>query len=198
VDILYSRFEIKTGTADDGTFSGYGSVFGNVDSYGDTVAPGAFRRTILDAKSGNAPWPVLLSQHDSHTPIGIWLDMAEDDHGLKLQGKLAINTKRGRDAYHLLKMTPRPALDGLSIGYRAKDYELHKHSTGPNGAKRTLKAVDLIEVSLVTFPADRFARVASVKFEREPVVDEAQLRREWAKADFEMLCRASQGKPRYG
>jgi phage head maturation protease len=51
-------------------------------------------------------------------PIGIWLDMSEDSHGLRLKGKLA-NTKRGRDTYALLKMKPRPALDGLSIGYLA-------------------------------------------------------------------------------
>ena len=66
----------------------------------------------------------------------------------------------------LLKMTPRPALNGLSIGYRAKDFELHY--SGP--IKRTLKAADLVECSLVTFPADKFVRVASVKsgFDTEP------------------------------
>jgi uncharacterized protein len=140
-------------------------VFGNVDSYGDTVAKGAFRKTISDAKSGAAPWPAMLSQHGGNdaTPIGIWTGMDEDDRGLKLKGKLAVNTRRGADAYALLKMKPRPAFNGLSIGYRAKDFELHKSGQGPNGARRTLKSVDLVECSLVTFPADRFARVASVK-----------------------------------
>lgn len=69
--------------------------------------------------------------------------MAEGSHGLKLKGTLAINTRRGLDAYNLLKMKPRPALNGLSIGYRAKDYELHRNGTGPNGAKRTLRAIDV-------------------------------------------------------
>ena len=123
--------------------------------------------------------------------------MDEDQHGLRLTGKLAIDTPRGRE---LLKLTPRPALNGLSIGYVAKDYELHKRGTGPNGALRTLKAIDLREVSLVTFPADRFARVASVKswLEDEPVVDEAALLKEWAAEDFARLLKASQGTPRYG
>jgi Caudovirus prohead serine protease len=91
-------FEFKSDGDDDGTIRGYGSVFGNVDSYGDTVAKGAFKKTIADAKAGNTQWPVMLSQHDSHTPIGIRTGLDEDERGLKLKGKLAINTKRGGEA----------------------------------------------------------------------------------------------------
>ena len=85
--------------------------------------------------------------------------MSEDSHGLRLKGKLA-NTKRGRDVCALLKMTPRPALNGLSIGYRCTSYEMHKAG---NPARRTLKSVDLVEVSLVTFPANTRARITGVK-----------------------------------
>jgi uncharacterized protein len=193
MDFLYSPFEVKASSDNDGTFIGYASTFNNVDSVGDTVAPGAFKKTIADIYSGNVPWPALLSQHDSQTPIGILTSLEENETGLRLQGKIATNTERGANIYALLTMTPRPALDGLSIGYRAKDFSLH--TTGP--AKRTLKGVELVEVSIVTFPADRFARISGVKFEREPVVDEAQLR-EWAAEDLAMLFKASQGEPRYG
>ena len=191
MDHILIPFEIKASGEEDGTISGYGSVFGNVDSHGDTVAPGAFTKTIDDAKTGVGQWPVMLLQHGDDsargkTPIGIWTDIIEDHRGLKLTGKLAIKIQRGAEAYALLKMQPRPALDGLSIGYRAKDYDLHK-SGGPNGARRTLKAVDLVECSLVTFPADKFARVASVKARREE--DEAVLWKKWAMADFQMLRR---------
>ena len=187
---LFSPFEVKASSDDDGTFTGYGSTFGNVDSYGDTVAKGAFSKSIADAKSGAAPWPVMLSQHDSHTPIGVWTDMSENDKGLRLQGQLAVKTRRGLEAYNLLKMKPRPALNGLSIGYRVRDAELHR--TGP--IKRTLKAIDLVECSLVTFPADKFARVASVKAwledEPEPVDENAWKQSAWE--DFEKLRRLSQ------
>ena len=159
MDHIFCPFEFKMDSPgdDEGTIRGYGSTFGNVDSYGDTVAKGAFKKTIADAKSGDTPWPVMYSQHGSTSemPIGIWTAMDEDEHGLRLQGKLAIKTKRGNEAYALLKMKPRSALNGLSIGYRAKDFELHRNNSGPNGAKRTLKAVDLVECSLVTFPADK-------------------------------------------
>jgi uncharacterized protein len=199
MDHMFCPFEVKMDGDgdDDGTIRGYGSTFGNVDTYGDTVAKGAFKKTIADAKGGACPWPVMLSQHGSNdqTPIGIWTYMDEDERGLKLKGRLAINTRRGADAYALLKMKPRPAFNGLSIGYRAKDFELHKSGLGPNGAKRTLKAVDLVECSLVTFPADKFARVASVKFNSEPV-DEAALMKKWAATEFERLRRLTNRVPR--
>jgi len=194
-------FEVKADAADTGTITGYGSTFGNVDEYGDTVAKGAFLKTIAEAKSGGA-WPVMLLQHGGPTaqdqmPIGIWTKMDEDDNGLRLRGKLALNTTRGADAYELLKMTPRPALNGLSIGYRAKDFDLHRSGKGPNGAKRTLKSVDLVECSLVTFPADKFARVASVKSWLEtPVVDEAALAKSWALDEFEKMRRLTNRIPR--
>jgi len=193
MDFIYCPFEFKAdNNGEQGIIRGYGSVFGNVDTYGDTVAKGAFKKTIADAKGGNTNWPVMLSQHSEELPIGIWTDMSEDDRGLKLTGKLALNTTKGRDAYELLKLTPRPAFNGLSIGYRANDYELHRNSSGPGGAKRTLKAVDLVEISLVTFPADKFARVASVKsWSDEAQVDEAALLKEWARREIELMKTAN-------
>lgn len=150
---------------EDMTFTGYGAVFGNTDSYGDVIEAGAFRKTLKDAKSsGN--WPAMLMQHggwamsaDDLTPVGIWTDMAEDDKGLLITGKLA-DTARGREAYGLLKMTPRPALNGLSIGYRARKFTM---GTKPEEPRRRLQEVELLEVSLVTFPANPKARIGSVK-----------------------------------
>jgi uncharacterized protein len=94
-------------------------------------------------------------------------------------------------------MKPRPALNGLSMGYRVRDSEDHRSGSGPNGAKRTLKAIDLVECSLVTFPADRFARVGGVKswLEDEPV-DEAALAKAWAMAEFEKMRRVMNHVPR--
>jgi Escherichia/Staphylococcus phage prohead protease len=193
MDRIYCPCEFKSDGDEDGTIQGYGSVFGNVDSYGDTVAKGAFAKTIADARNGNGPWPAMLLEHggqnQSDLPIGIWTEANEDSRGLKLKGKLAIRTERGADAYALLKMKPRPALNGLSIGYRAKEFELHKNNSGPNGAKWTLKSVDLVECSLVTFPADQFARVGSVKSWLEEPVDEAVRRKAWATDEFEKMRR---------
>lgn len=146
-------------------FSGYGAVFGNVDAYGDVIQPGAFAETLAEAQK-TGQWPAMLLQHggagfnaEDETPIGIWTKMAEDGIGLQITGKLA-DTTRGREAYALLKMEPRPALNGLSIGYIAKAYEPRSK---PEDPRRKLTKIDLFEVSLVTFPANGKARVSQVK-----------------------------------
>jgi len=162
-----SLVEVKFDEAKDtGTFTGYGSVFGVRDYYGDTVTKGAFRETVREAKK-TGHWPAMLLQHggwgmgaEDMTPIGIWTSMAEDDTGLLVEGKLALGTQRGKEAYELLKMTPRPAFDGLSIGYIAKEFTV---GTKPDEPRRTLKKIELLEVSLVTMPANPAARVADVK-----------------------------------
>jgi HK97 family phage prohead protease len=147
------------------TFSGYGAVFGNIDSYGDMIQKGAFAATLREAKK-TGQWPAMLMQHggwgmgaDDMTPVGIWSSLEEDDIGLKVDGKFA-DTARGREAYALLKMSPRPAITGLSIGYIAKEWGV---GTKPDEPRRTLKKIELLEVSLVTFPANPKARIQSVK-----------------------------------
>ncbi|MFO1080849.1 MAG: HK97 family phage prohead protease [Reyranellaceae bacterium] len=167
--VVGSLSEFKFADATDGnagTFSGYGAVFNNIDLGGDVIAPGAFKAT-LDRAKGSGNWPAMLLQHgggmlggaEDMTPIGIWTAMSEDAKGLWVEGKLA-DTQRGRDVYTLLKMQPRPAITGLSIGYQAKEWSVR---TQPHEPKRTLKAVELFEVSLVTNPMNPVARIDSVK-----------------------------------
>lgn len=162
--------ELKFSGADTGadamTFSGYGAVFGNVDSYGDVIDPGAFASFLSDVKAGRQPWPAMLSQHGGWqvtaadmTPIGVWTDFSEDGVGLKVTGQLA-DTPRGREMYALMKMSPRPAIDGMSIGYIAKESVPRSSADEP---KRRLKRIDLVEVSLVTRPANGKARVTGIK-----------------------------------
>lgn len=159
--------ELKFDNADAATmtFSGYGAVFGNIDSYGDVIQKGAFADTLADARKSGV-WPAMLSQHggwgmtaEDMTPVGIWTELEEDGKGLKVTGKLA-DTPRGRELYALMKMDPRPAIDGLSIGYIPKEWSMRSK---PEEPRRTLKKVHLVEISPVTFPANGKARVRSVK-----------------------------------
>ena len=152
--------------APEGTVSGYGAAFDNVDSYGDMIVKGAFKETLREHRK-NGTMPAMLMQHggwgigaDDMTPVGVWTRMEEDEKGLLVEGRLALKTKRGAEAYELLKMEPRPALNGLSIGYVAKAWEI---GTKPEEPRRTLKKIELWEVSLVTFPANPKARVDGVK-----------------------------------
>ncbi len=137
-----------------GTIAGYASVFDEIDAQSDVVARGAFAKSLLKYKQSKSS-PAMLWMHDTAAPIGVWTRLHEDARGLYVEGQLAIKTQDGADAYELLKMG---AITGLSIGYNTikstKDYKTKI---------RTLTEVELFEVSLVTFPANVFARVHTVK-----------------------------------
>lgn len=159
---------IKSGDDNSMTFSGYGAYFGNVDSYGDVIAPGAFKDAIEQMKA-TGEFPAMLAQHgmDTYTPVGVYTEIREDEKGLYVEGKLA-DTQMGRDLYALMKMTPRPAIKGMSIGFFTKEAEYKtaaNASSFPEGCDRIIKSVDLMEISLVTFPANKKATVQSVKSE---------------------------------
>lgn len=161
-----SGLAVKFAATDDETmtFTGYGSVFGNVDSYGDLIARGAFKAS-LKAHEQNGTTPLMLLNHNSFDlPIGVWEELSEDDHGLLMRGKF-LDTVTGRDAYTAVKAG---ALDGLSIGFRVTDFQMGKSAAEP---RRTIKGIDLVEVSVVTFPANGKARVADVKSEGLDPVD---------------------------
>jgi hypothetical protein len=157
--------EVKfaTGTQD-GTFSGYGSIFGNVDSHGDVIEKGAFKAS-LQAWDAKGKLPPMLLQHggffgpvDDMLPIGKWNSMEENSKGLKVEGQLfALGTDRGQLIYEGMKAG---SLDGLSIGYRAKKFTV---GTKPTDPYRTLHEIDLVELSVVTFPSNDKATVGAVK-----------------------------------
>ena len=141
--------------SEEGTFEGYGSIFGNVDSYGEKVMPGAFVESLARHKREGSN-VLMLWNHDSHQPIGVWEDLAEDAKGLWGKGRFLLDIQRAREVHTLAK---NKAIGGLSIGYREED-------TDQDGAVRLLKKLALYEISPVTFPANRRARIESVKSER--------------------------------
>lgn len=146
METLDFKFDAKA--SPEGVVEGYGSVFNVEDSVKDIVAPGAFKASIESRR------PKMLWQHDPERPIGVWDEVREDDRGLYVKGRLALKTSQGAEVYALLQAG---AIDGLSIGYRPVQSE-------PDGqGRRILKAIDLWEVSIVTFPANAHATIDAVK-----------------------------------
>lgn len=145
-----------------GTLEGYGSVFGNVDAYGDVIDKGAFKKTLRDWKK-LGKFPPMLLQHGGYAPedgipIGVWDDMYEDDTGLCCKGTLfCLDTDKGKYIHAGLKSG---ALDGLSIGYYAVGVTYGKK---PEDPRRKLTEVSLMEISIVTYPANDKARVSDAK-----------------------------------
>ena len=138
-----------------GVFSGYASIFGNEDQGNDIVQKGAFTKSLTQRP---APKVKMLFQHKTDEPIGVFEKIYEDQKGLYVQGRLAMKTQKGKETYELLKMG---ALDGMSIGFKA-DPQKQGYNENKRGV-RTLKEVDLMEISLVTFPMNEQAMVQSVK-----------------------------------
>ena len=132
---------------DGGTFSGYASVFGGVDSYGDTIIKGAFEYSLK-----NSGKPKMFYGHDWGMPIGKWTKAKEDDKGLWVEGELTPGLRLAEDVHAALR---HGTLDGLSIGGFLKkgDYE---ETEGGRVIRRWTK---LVEVSPVVFPADGAAKI---------------------------------------
>ncbi len=137
-----------------GELTGYASTFGGPpDSYGDVIQNGAFARTLKEHAEADT-LPAMLWAHDTSVPIGRWDEIREDCTGLHVAGSLNLDTQAGREAAAHIK---HGDVGGLSIGFRI--YE--------NGVKfehglALLTALQLVEISVVTIPANTRAR-AEVK-----------------------------------
>jgi HK97 family phage prohead protease len=128
--------------------AGYASVFGRPDKGGDVVVKGAFAGAA-------APVP-LLWQHKQDEPIGFVERLSEDGRGLRITACI-VDGGRGREAAALVKAG---AIDGLSFGYRVK-------AASPTRNGRRLERLELVEISLVTFPMQGEARVLGWQEEQD-------------------------------
>jgi HK97 family phage prohead protease len=128
--------------------AGYASIFGVPGSSGDIVVRGAFARAAI---AGPVPW---LWQHAVDTPIGRVEKLGEDARGLRVIAAIVADTEQGHDAALLLCAG---AISGLSFGYRVR-------ASRPDRTRgvRELTDLDLLEVSIVTFPMQPLARVIAI------------------------------------
>lgn len=166
VDLTGEDDEMGTGTKDfalkvkatdeAGSIEGYASVFGVRDSANEIVMPGAFSDSLA-RQQREGSYPLMLWQHNTQEPIGVWDDLSDDGKGLFARGRLLVdqNVPEADKAYALLKAG---AVRGMSIGYREIDVE-----PASNTEARKLLKLDLLECSIVSFPANRRALVESVK-----------------------------------
>jgi HK97 family phage prohead protease len=152
-----SVFAPRTTIDADGTVEGYASLFGEIDQARDMVMRGAFADTLRLRGINRIP---MLFQHDPAEPVGVWLELSEDHRGLYARGRLIPEVTRGRELLSLLRAG---AIDGLSIGFRTVQGRID-----PRTRVRRLHAVDLWEISIVTFPLLAGARVRAVKQASSP------------------------------
>lgn len=155
---MHKSIPLKIKAADDatGTFTGYASVFDNVDAHGDVVRRGAFAKSI----ASGSPIP-LMWEHGASDPrnyVGDVVQATETETGLEITGKFDLSSEFGPAAYRNVKGR---RVSGLSIGYRVG-------RSVKTDAGNELLDVDLIEVSLVARPANDRALVGAVKSAGRP------------------------------
>lgn len=160
--------------ASEGAFSGYGSIFGNLDSKRDIIMPGAFSDVL---KSGD-PVEVYVNHGwlRGELPIGRWSGLKEDTKGLFGSADLVMQMPTALNAYWAMKSG---LVSGLSIGFIADPNTSERKSDGTRIIHR-MKA--LKEISIVTDPANDASRIMNVKFKED--LDGAQSER-----DIEQLLR---------
>ena len=153
-------------TGDGMTFEGYAAVFNSesedLGGFREFIAPGAFKRSLQSRNEVKLLW-----NHDAGEPLasvrGGTLKLTEDERGLKVQARLA-NTSRGRDVAELIRSK---TVDSMSFGFSViKDTW--------EGNVRTLNAVRLFEISLVSWPAYQ-ATSGTVSIRSSNTIDADQL-----------------------
>ena len=148
----YKSFDIEIkGIDQEGKFSGYASTFGNKDLVGDIVQKGAFLNTLRKG----ADKVLMLWQHDSDKIVGEFTKLHEDEKGLFFEGQLFIKNIQQATEAHFLML--KRLIKSVSIGFRIEEKAFDQNNN------RLLKEIDLIEISLVTFPANPEATIDRVK-----------------------------------
>ena len=153
--IILSKAEIETDET--GTIEGYASVYYGTDSYGDTIVKGAFDDCVNAEEK-----PKMFFNHDRcSVPIGKWEEVTADDKGLYVKGRLNLEVSQAKDVYSAVKAGD---IDGFSVCMMIDpDHYTLKDENDMWGGGYIERVAALPEISVVTFPADKAARIEKVK-----------------------------------
>jgi HK97 family phage prohead protease len=149
--------EFKEEDEKTGIIEGYAAVFNNTDNGGDVILPGAFTESLTSIPATKVK---LLYQHNPYEPIGKILSLTEDQTGLYMKAQILEGVQRGKECLELVR---EDAIEGLSIGYRAREFT--RSERRDDLWDRKIIKLDLFEISVVTFPMNKAAGVRLVKSE---------------------------------
>lgn len=166
--------KIKAGPDDglgEGVFTAYASVFGNVDSYGDVVAKGAFEKDLKRWEESGNPIPLLFGHNmtDPDFNLGHVTDATEDDHGLLVTAQLDLENPKAMQTYRMLKGR---RINQMSFAYDVLDADEAEDDEGVKA--NNLRELKLYEVSVVTIGANQETEVLAVKANAEALATAAK------------------------
>ena len=145
---------------EDGIIQGYASVFDGVDCYNDSIERTAYDYVVKAITDGKLPMPKMFFNHAQWcVPIGNWLELTVDNHGLHVKGQINRAISQGEEVYQALKFG---SIDGLSVCIMMEEEDIEVDEQKINHIKNVR---DLTEISICTFPADKNATIYDVKSE---------------------------------
>lgn len=151
------------------SFEGYASKFNGVDTYGDTILPGAYKKSIVALKAAGRSPKMFLNHKAWELPLGKYTKFQEDEEGLFIAGSLTKGMSMAEDVRLALA---DGTIDGLSVGIGMKSEDYEWVEDPKSSISRIIKNVSVLrEISIVTFPADDKGRIdmSSVKAELDDV-----------------------------
>lgn len=157
-DLVYksapAEFKVDASTLDDYYIvEGYASTFGNVDSYGDVIKPGAFAKTISE-KLPKGKIKVLWEHFD---PFAKCTEAREDSTGLWTKTLVPKALEAAKDR---MVLVTEGVVDSFSIGFTIPK---GKATWDDEFETRYIHEINLYEYSFVTFPANELAAIVSVQ-----------------------------------
>lgn len=158
-------FNVKAASEEDavaGIFEGYAAVFGNKDSYGDIILPGAFADSLATYGKDGAGVPCYWSHQvsDPMKNIGVTLSAIEDDHGLRVRVQLDLDNPNGAYVHKLLA---EGRATQMSFMYTIVEGAWVDKAADEGGSYYELRKLNLWEVSVVALGANQETEIISVK-----------------------------------
>lgn len=146
---------------DEGVFEAIVSVFGNVDSYGDRVMPGAFEKTLTEWEASGDPIPVYWSHRmdDPDYNIGHVLEAKETAEGLWVKAQIDLEGPKAQQVYRLLKGR---RVTQFSFAYDVKAYQIVKGADDESSVWE-LQELKLYEVGPTPIGANQETELLAVK-----------------------------------
>lgn len=149
-----------------GTFEAMAWPYGAPDRTGDVILPGAFSKS-LEGYAERQTMPPMLWQHKHDEPVGYWMELEDTDAGLRAKGRIETTIQKGGEAYKLAKNKGL----SLSVGFSMKSDDAYE-----DDGIRYIKNLELLEVSLVSVPANAGATIQTVKSLKECTPTEFETR----------------------
>lgn len=150
-------FDVQFKALDEsGSFDAYVAIFGNVDRWGDVIAPGAFRNLADFEKSG---W-ITVSHDWSSLPVAMIETAVQDGVGLRVTGRFHATPEAQSCRIVTSERLAAGKTVACSIGYRTIE---SAPQTVDGKTVNILKSIDVYEASFVNIPANAMAQASSVK-----------------------------------